>query len=575
VIHLAITDQHLLCVQWTHTELGSLLTGISYKPFRHPLSDVWNSEAEFVSVFSSALQQVRDEVTLEREQIYVTIPDQFVRSLALCLDKTMSDSEGWLLAKWSFEQRWGTPSDSGLAFFGRIFRNGSSQLLLTALHSHLIEPVKLALAEQGASPRWLGTESSVLFGLESERRVMLLFPERNAIRFFALSEQGFADGTMRLFRGKWKINTINGELKSDDLEQYRILVGAGFSPKRLESFQSLNPTVLSGLEGLDLEGVTVDEAIPHHLFTIFRALYAGVQPERTQINFFGDQGIQNIPVHLPPEPVVKKEAVPTPKAPKKTTKSRPADRKEKSKRLQKWYSMGITLVLLAFLVGIIYVNKISPPAKEPGTGISTETHSRKDSMTGNRFSLTLDLDPILDASASRLEMFNRVLTLMNDRVLFSVNTESDSLVLAFGDSYQVTYPLDSLGTVLSKTVSPIACCGGYKHLVSIRFPVEQMHNPLSRTNFDQLFQSLSLDSSRVKIRALSLRKFGAYDLIPVIVSVQGRKTMSRAIEAFRRMEGNVSLEKVVYSNDPVQPDPVAVFFLSLFEISTQTDVSQN
>jgi hypothetical protein len=575
VIHLAITDQHLLCVQWTHTELGSLLTGISYKPFHHPLSNVWNSEAEFVSVFSSALQQIRDEVTLEREQIYITVPDQFVRSLALPLDKTMSDSEGWLLARWSFEQRWGTPSESGLAFFGRLFRKDQSQLLLSALHSNLIEPVKLALAEQGASPRWLGTESSVLFGLESGQGVIVLFPERNTIRFFALSEEGYADGTLRLFRGKWKINATNGNLSSDDLQQYRILVGAGFSPKRLESFQSLNPTILSGLEGLDLEGVTVDEAIPVHLFTITRALYAGVQPEQNQINFFGDQGIQNIPVHLPPEPVVKKEPVPAQKPPKRKTKTRTIDQKEKSKHLQKWSSMGITLVLLAFLVGIIYMNKVSPPEKvQKGNG-STTTLPLEKSASEDVSSDTAMLKPILDASISRLDIFEQVLTLMGDRVLFSVNAENDSLVLTFGGSYEVTNELDSLGSVISQTVSPIACCGGYKHVVLLQFPVTKASDHHTWVNYNQLFQSLVIDSSTVKVRSLSPRKFGPFNLIPVIVRARGGETVDRVVKTLRKVEGNVAVEKVVYSNDPVRPNPVAVLFLSLFEASAQPSTSQN
>lgn len=129
--------------------------------------------------------------------------------------------------------------------------------------------------------------------------------------------------------------------------------------------------------------------------------------------------------------------------------------------------------------------------------------------------------------------------------------------------------------MISQTVSPIACCGGYKHVVLLQFPVTKASDHHTWVNYNQLFQSLVVDSSMVKVRSLSPRKFGPFNLIPVIVRARGGETVDRVVKTLRKVEGNVAVEKVVYSNDPVRPNPVAVLFLSLFEASAQPSTSQN
>ncbi|MFQ6611584.1 MAG: hypothetical protein ACE5D2_00605 [Fidelibacterota bacterium] len=560
MIHLAITDHHLLCAQWTHTELGSLLTGISYKPFPHPLKGVWNSEAELVSVFSSALQQIRDEVSLEREQIYVTLPNDFVRTVSIQMDKTMGDSDGWALAEWTFKQRWGSVPDSKLALFGRIYRYDRPQLILLAIQSKLIEPIKLIIAEQGAAPEWMGTESSVFFGLEPEKGCMVLFPKGNAVRFHSQSENGSASGSLKLLRGQWKVTPTTGSLSEEDLPDYSIYIGAGFSDKWLDNFKSLNSTILSGLEGLDLEGIPVDKTIPKHLLTITRALYAGVKPKQNQLNFFGDQGIQSIPVKPPPEP-----KTPVPTSIKKSVKPKRVVKKVKSKRIQKVYSIGITIILLAFLVGIIYMNKVAPPEPSDKSG-SNKTQPAK-LMVGSEsdFLTSSVIKTYRRYSVNILKSVSNTLKLFNENDLFTIISEADTMLLIFGGTKDVFLPLDSIGEIKSSQTVKIDCCGGYEHKIVLKPKQIQPLANYRPINSSEFFNTIRIDSALVNYKTLTPKNFAGYSQVPVILQVSTKPMILGVIQKLFLSGRNIVVEKFIYSSDPLEPNQVAVFFISIFE----------
>ena len=80
MIYLAISDTHLLCSQWINKDGQPLLTSVSYKALSRPLSYLKEAENEIVSVINAGLHLVREDISFEGEQVYVTIPDSFSRT---------------------------------------------------------------------------------------------------------------------------------------------------------------------------------------------------------------------------------------------------------------------------------------------------------------------------------------------------------------------------------------------------------------------------------------------------------------------------------------------------------------
>ena len=162
MIHLAISDSHLFCAQWTEKDGELLLSSISYKSLPRPLSILNSVESEIVSVLNAGFHLIREDIPFEGEKVFVTIPDAFTQSVFVPFEQDMTENDGWSFAKWTLNQRWS--SDKNHEYFGRSFGENNRHVYAVRVSSTFTEPIKMAIQELGGEAYWMGTESSTFLG---------------------------------------------------------------------------------------------------------------------------------------------------------------------------------------------------------------------------------------------------------------------------------------------------------------------------------------------------------------------------------------------------------------------------
>ena len=158
MIHLAISDSHLSCAQWSEKDGHPLLTSFTYKSFPRPISVFNNAETEIISVFNAGLHLIREDIPFEGDKVYVTLPDDFCQSVSVPMDTDMTESDGWEFGRWSLNQRW--HSEDSFEYFGRHFADQPQSVFVIRVSTIFTEPIKLAIQELGGEAVWMGTESS-------------------------------------------------------------------------------------------------------------------------------------------------------------------------------------------------------------------------------------------------------------------------------------------------------------------------------------------------------------------------------------------------------------------------------
>jgi len=147
VIHLAISDSHLLCAQWFVKDGRQILTSFSYKALPRPL-DVFNhSESEIISVLNAGLHLIREDILFEGDKVYVTIPDDYCKSVMVSVDSDLTENDGWEFAQWTINHRW--PTQGSFQYYGRSFPGKSQSVFAVRVPTIFIEPIKLAIQELG------------------------------------------------------------------------------------------------------------------------------------------------------------------------------------------------------------------------------------------------------------------------------------------------------------------------------------------------------------------------------------------------------------------------------------------
>ena len=180
MIHLSISESHLLCLQWSIKNGKPFLLSVSNKVLPKPLSILEQSENEIISVINAGLHLIREDIPFEGEQVYVTIPDKFTNSVLVSSDEDMTENDTWDYALWTIRQRWS--SDKKNENFGRSFGNNSNELFAISVSTTFTEPIKMAILELGGDPIWMGTESSVFFGLNPEKGCTVFNIEKNSYK---------------------------------------------------------------------------------------------------------------------------------------------------------------------------------------------------------------------------------------------------------------------------------------------------------------------------------------------------------------------------------------------------------
>ena len=583
MIYLGINDNHLLCAQWVNEDGKSLLTSVTKKPFQKSIFDSSRTENEIISDINGTLHLIREEISFGGEKVYVTVPDSYCNSALVSFDNDMTENDGWEFAKWTVDQRW--PTDEPVEYFGRSFVNTSNDIYAIRVPTTFTEPLKLAIQELGADTTWMGTESSVFFGLNPNLGNTVFFVKDNGYRYFSYTIKLFQDGFARFYKNDWKLDVLNGATSSKDVFKGALVTAGKLSYRRKKHFEDLRTTNFESLSNINVEADIVPKSISEFSLLVLSAVIKG-SVVGVAINFFDLPGIQ--------EYRYSKD-----KDLKKSTKGKSARKKikKRSKSKDRNFLKFMLYVFFFSMIGSVVVYDQKPElfsnllhlAKDKTSQVFHNLSSKVFSPVENSSPLSDDVKS-LDSQENIVSTISSEFTdpsdeivpdfLINSRSLISsvINTlnlyEDYNLLLLSGSGGRIDLeflgkkslivPVDSIGDVLNYSLRQVSGEDQYKHGFLVKYSAVSISNESnSKVNIDNL-KSLTSNMKKVLLKTLPPIFDSSYKRTPVILRVEGFDNIMKILNYLSANGGsNTTLDKFVFKTFENNLDPSAFYYIAI------------
>ena len=576
MIHLSISESHLLCLQWTIKNGKPFLLSVSNKVLPKPLSILEQSENEIISVINAGLHLIREDIPFEGEQVYVTIPDKFTNSVLVSSDEDMTENDTWDYALWTIRQRWS--SDKKNENFGRSFGNNSNELFAISVSTTFTEPIKMAILELGGDPIWMGTESSVFFGLNPEKGCTVFNIEKNSYKYYHYSQSTFQSGTAKFLKGEWKLHALNGTENAKTVFKGQLLAAGKLSEKRKAHFKGRRIKQLVSLSGINYEADILPADVKEENLYVFTSLAMG-NIQGVSINFFDQPGIQ-------PFNYVKKEVIKETEDLKEEPQVKNIKKYKKTKKKIK-DGMFTKVFLYVFFFGTItsmllfdqrpelfkkYLFKINE--------ISLSVFSSSDSLSD---SIKIDeeeykIPKIVEPKTINVSEFSinsqilvtsalKTLSLTDSYEIILLSLSGGNMDLEILGGKTMNAPIDSIGDVLNYSLRQVPGESRFKHGYLVQYK-----------NSSKIFiegTSVEADSLKEYIENIQNSLFKELDpidknskiQIPIIIRLNGDNYIQTFLNYILSKSKNLALEKFVYKGKSLESLPTAVFYMSIYNPS--------
>jgi len=561
MIHLAISDSHLLCAQWFIKDGHQILTSFSYKALPKPL-DVFNhSESEIISVLNAGLHLIREDILFEGDKVYVTIPDDYCKSVIVSMDSDLTENDGWEFAQWTINHRW--PTQGSFQYYGRSFPGKSLSVFSVRVPTIFIEPIKLAIQELGGDPIWMGTESSVFFGLYPETGCTIFFPTSNGYRYYQYSQDCFQNGTARYIKNLWKLHSIVGSHLEGDVFKENLLYAGKLSEKRKANFKGRKIKQLTALDGVSLESETLPKNIKEDDLYILTAIANG-HVRGVTLDFFNRPGLQYYQYE---KPKVQEATLPERvKTEKKNLNKKKKIKKDRNLLQPALYIFFFTVIaiMLTFdqkpeLFDFVYFKNFDQKSEilsAPDSVVASIAVQKDEPPKSKIPKFVIDSQSLISVASRTLQM-----TGSRNITLLSIGVGQMDLELV-GDK-TMDAPIDSLGDVLNYSLRQVRADSLFKHGYLVNYST--IDKPLDHSNMDiKTLESMvsNIEFSFIKV----LEPIEREDQIqtPIIVKISGMDHINDILLKFSASSGNLALEKFVYINEFENLNQSAIFYISLF-----------
>ena len=576
MIHLSISESHLLCLQWSIKNGKPFLLSVSNKVLPKPLSILEQSENEIISVINAGLHLIREDIPFEGEQVYVTIPDKFTNSVLVSSDEDMTENDTWDYALWTIRQRWS--SDKKNENFGRSFGNNSNELFAISVSTTFTEPIKMAILELGGDPIWMGTESSVFFGLNPEKGCTVFNIEKNSYKYYHYSQSTFQSGTAKFLKGEWKLHALNGTENAKTVFKGQLLAAGKLSEKRKAHFKGRRIKQLVSLSGINYEADILPADVKEENLYVFTSLAMG-NIQGVSINFFDQPGIQ-------PFNYVKKEVIKETEDLKEEPQVKNIKKYKKTKKKIK-DGMFTKVFLYVFFFGTItsmllfdqrpelfkkYLFKINE--------ISLSVFSSSDSLSD---SIKIDeeeykIPKIVEPKTINVSEFSinsqilvtsalKTLSLTDSYEIILLSLSGGNMDLEILGGKTMNAPIDSIGDVLNYSLRQVPGESRFKHGYLVQYK-----------NSSKIFiegTSVEADSLKEYIENIQNSLFKELDpidknskiQIPIIIRLNGDNYIQTFLNYILSKSKNLALEKFVYKGKSLESLPTAVFYMSIYNPS--------
>lgn len=563
MIHLAISDSHLLCAQWFIKDGRQILTSFSYKALPRPLDLFSHSDSEIISVLNAGLHLIREDILFEGDKVYVTIPDKYCKSVMVSVDSDLTENDGWEFAQWTINHRW--PTQDSFQYYGRSFPGKSQSVFAVRVPTIFIEPIKLAIQELGGDPLWMGTESSAFFGLYPETGCTIFLPTSNGYRYYQYSQDCFQNGTARYINNLWKLRSIVGSHLEGDVFKENLLYAGKLSEKRKANFKGKKIKQLTALDGVSLEGETLPKNIKEDDLYILTAIATGHLHDVT-LDFFNQPGLQYYQYEKPEvQKINRPERVKTKK--KKILRSKKKKIKKDRNLLQPAlyiFFFTVISIMLTYdqkpeLFDFVYfknVNQKSGILNVPDSGIVPIAVQKDEPPNYQIPKFVIDSQSLISVASRTLQMTgSRHITLL------SIGGGRMDLEL-LGDK-TMDAPIDSLGDVLNYSLRQVGTDSLFKHGYLVNYSI--INKPLKHSNIEiEALESMVSNIEFSFIKVLEPIEREGQVQRPIIVKISGVDHIIDILLKLSASGGNLALEKFVYISESENINQSAIFYISLF-----------
>jgi hypothetical protein len=563
LIHLAISDSHLLCAQWSEKEGQPLLTSLSYKKLPRSLSALNISKTEIISVLNAGLHLIREDVPFEGDKVYVTIPDHYCQSAMVPLESELTENDGWEFAEWTIMQRW---ANSGqFEFFGRFFERRIKSVYAIRVSTIFTEPIKLAIQELGGEAVWMGTESSVYFGLNPEKGCTVFYPSTNGYQYFQYSQDSIQSGTARFLKDEWKIHPLAGSDVVKDVFKGKLLFSGKLTDKRKANFKGFKIKQMAAFAGLSLERDMVPSGAKEEELHASTAIATGTI-KGVALNFFDKPGLQKFEYEKPISVKKKKPKV------KESVKKKP--KKYKAKKNINFLQPLLSLFFFVTIGTMIAIDQ-KPELFDPilkykenffeKVDKSTQNAGKKEFVEASKISPKNESEYLLK-SQSLISISNQIFALSGEYQILFFSISDGRIDLELIGTKLMDAPIDTLGDVLNYSLRQVNGDEMYKHGYLVNYSYSDSIEIESEYSLKKIQSYIEgINHSFVKMMDPIERNDGVQ--VPIIVRIEGLENINQLLSELSMNGNNVALEKLVYTNNLENINPSAIFYLSLHFLS--------
>ena len=570
MIHLSISDSHLLCAQWTQKGGRPLLTSFSYKTLPRSLRLLQKSESEIISVLNAGLHLIREDIPFEGEKVYVTIPNEYCKSVIVPIESDMTENDGWELSLWIIKQRW--HFENSCEYFGRSFEGKTKSVFATCVSTIYTEIIKLAIQELGGEPLWMGSESSAFFALNPDEGCTVFHLEKNGYRYFHFSKESFENGKARYINGKWKFNPIVGSSSNKEVFKGRLIVAGKLSNKRKANFKGHRIKQMIALEGISVEGNIIPKKVKEEDLYTTTAIATGTI-EGVALNFFDSPGLQQyryektVSSEKPKAASAKKEK-------KKTKKVKPKVKQKKNKinilkpTLYMFFFMTIG-IMLTYDQKPEFFDFLSMPNLEESPIVDQEI---KDDIVA-QVEVEIEKQPIegpnyLIESQSLISTVIGTFDLLQYQQILLLSISDGQMDLEIVGNKTMDISVDTLGDVLNYSLRQVNEDKQFKHGYLVNYGTVDIINNQPELSIEK-FQSLITEMEVSFFKVLDPIERGNNLQNPIIVQISGVDKINQMLSKLYILANNVALEKFVYTNNLDDSNPTSVFYISLYFLNTE------
>ncbi len=551
MISLILSENHIHYAQWETLSGSQSIDLVGSLPLKTPLSEFKPGTEEFTAMLGSEFSKLSMHIDMVGKEIILTIPDWIVHQEFITLDKDLIAPETRQYLEWISENRWGGKAShfNTLGYWVKSDKLDKNYVRKTLIPSNVVGTLKLTIAEQGAKPTWMGTNSEALLNAQEKGDIILVKSSGLSYELFYRYKQEVGWAKIRFIKNVPHIQSIRGRKRSintllkrldlyingeSDWLGYDIAYINQLSAGRRKYWERneeyADSPMLQPFDRVNISGeVSFENLSVLHLNVLTSII--GTIDKLPLINLFNEPGITQYEEGMDiPQIQSEKDGKDY------STDIDQQDNKKEDSEIKKStvHSSMLTWILFTIAVAVFAYWIFS---KEYPQTINYRDHILKLSKESYSManSANIIIDAIPDSSLIEAKVVNMTLHLEM--------VKTDTLnPISFINGNEISFYQDE-----------VLCCGGTKHIYDyVLYPNDQKadKNWLTIEDLKIIFEDYPMDTE-IEDLSTTNRNFLVFDRLRIKAS--SKDNLIRALELSTNLSENILLRKIVVTNNPEDP----------------------